>query len=44
MFRTGTQVVFHMQLSRKRDAVPIVRDYITDVQRAYEQLERDRSM
>eukprot|EP01035_Chromulina_nebulosa_P051065 gene51065-69486_t len=35
MFRTGSQLVFHMQLSRKRDAAPIVRDYITDVQRAY---------
>ena len=27
---TGSQLVFQMQLSRKRDAVPIVRDYITD--------------
>lgn len=35
MFRTGSQEVFHMQLAKKRDAVPIVRDYITDVQRAY---------
>ncbi|MCM2473377.1 class I SAM-dependent methyltransferase [Rhizobium sp. CG5] len=35
MFRTGSQLVFHMQLSRKRDAAPIVRDYITDQQRAY---------
>ena len=34
MFRTGSQLVFHMQLARKRDAVPIVRDYITDLQRA----------
>ncbi len=39
MFRTGSQEVFHMQLARKRDAAPIVRDYITDVQRRYEQLE-----
>lgn len=39
MFRTGSQEVFHMQLARKRDAAPIVRDYITDVQRKYEQLE-----
>ena len=30
MFRTGSQLVFHMQLARKRDAAPIVRDYITD--------------
>lgn len=34
MFRTGSQLVFHMQLSRKRDAAPIVRDYITDDQRS----------
>lgn len=39
MFRTGSQEVFHMQLARKRDAAPIVRDYITDVQRKYEQVE-----
>lgn len=39
MFRTGSQLVFHMQLARKRDAVPIVRDYITDTQRAYQKLE-----
>jgi hypothetical protein len=24
-----------MQLARKRDAAPIVRDYITDLQRSY---------
>jgi cyclopropane-fatty-acyl-phospholipid synthase len=35
MFRTGSQMVFHMQLSRQRDAAPIVRDYITDRQKAY---------
>jgi cyclopropane-fatty-acyl-phospholipid synthase len=34
MFRTGSQEVFHMQLSKKRDASPLTRDYITDVQRA----------
>lgn len=39
MFRTGSQLVFHMQLARTRDAAPIVRDYITDLQRAYEQQE-----
>ena len=42
MFRTGSQLVFHMQLSRKRDAVPITRDYITDVQRRYKALEAER--
>ena len=44
MFRTGSQEVFHMQLARKRDAAPIVRDYVTDVQRSYEQLERSPSL
>jgi cyclopropane-fatty-acyl-phospholipid synthase len=39
MFRTGSQLVFHMQLARKRDAVPIVRDYVTDLQRQYRQRE-----
>ncbi len=40
MFRTGSQLVFHMQLAKKRDAAPIVRDYITDVQREYIKQER----
>ncbi len=35
MFVTGSQLVFHMQLARKRDAAPINRDYVTDRQRAY---------
>ena len=35
MFRTGSQLVFQMQLSRQRDAAPITRDYITDLQREY---------
>jgi cyclopropane-fatty-acyl-phospholipid synthase len=39
MFRTGSQLVFQMQLARKRDAVPIVRDYVTDLQRQYRQSE-----
>jgi cyclopropane-fatty-acyl-phospholipid synthase len=29
-----------MQLTRKRDAVPVVRDYVTDVQRRYREKER----
>src|SRR5690606_2402896 len=44
MFRTGSQLVFHMQLAKKRDAVPIVRDYITDTQRAYIALEKERGI
>ena len=39
MFRTGAQEVFHMQLSRKRDAAPIVRDYIAAAQRRYRERE-----
>jgi len=35
MFRTGSQLVFHMQLAHQRDTVPIVRDYVTDLQRKY---------
>jgi cyclopropane-fatty-acyl-phospholipid synthase len=31
-----------MQLAKKRDAAPIVRDYVTDVQRAYSKLESER--
>ncbi len=40
MFRTGSQLVFHMQLSRKRDAVPIVRDYTVAMQNEYLQREQ----
>ena len=42
MFRTGSQLVLHMQLSRKRDAAPIVRDYMTDKQRDY--IEREKRL
>lgn len=42
MFRTGSQLVFHMQLARKRDAAPIVRDYVTDLQRVYRGLEWEK--
>ena len=41
MFRSGSQLVFHMQLAHKRDAVPIVRDYVTDLQRKYREIEAD---
>lgn len=41
MFRTGSQLVFHMQLSRNRDGAPIVRDYITDNQRTLEKREKE---
>ena len=39
MFRTGSQLVFQMQLARRRDAAPIVRDYITDTQRRYQAID-----
>ncbi len=39
MFLTGNQMVFHMQLAHQRDAAPIVRDYITDLQREYKKAE-----
>ena len=41
MFRTGSQLVFQMQLAKKRDGAPIVRDYMTDVQRHYTEIETD---
>ena len=44
MFRTGSQLVFHMQMSRKRDAAPIVRDYITEKQREYIERENERNL
>jgi cyclopropane-fatty-acyl-phospholipid synthase len=39
MFRTGAQEVFHMQLSKTRDASPIVRDYIVEEQKRLVALE-----
>jgi cyclopropane-fatty-acyl-phospholipid synthase len=39
MFRTGSQLVFHMQLSRNRDAAPLTRDYIGATQRLYRERE-----
>ena len=42
MFRTGSQLVFHMQLARRRDAAPVVRDYVTDTQRRYREFEAER--
>jgi cyclopropane-fatty-acyl-phospholipid synthase len=42
MFRTGAQEVFHMQLSHKRDASPIRRDYIVDALRQLKSREAER--
>ena len=44
MFRTGSQLVFHMQLSRTRDAVPLQRDYIVEKQRAYLRRRRNSNL
>ncbi len=42
MFRTGSQLVFHMQIAKQRDAAPVVRDYVVDRQRHYRQIEAER--
>ena len=42
MFRSGAQEVFHMQLSRKRDASPIRRDYMFEAQRELKRREAER--
>ena len=33
LFRNGPLMVFHIQLARSRDAVPLTRDYVTDFDR-----------
>jgi cyclopropane-fatty-acyl-phospholipid synthase len=40
MFRTAAQMVFHLQISKTRDAVPLQRDYIIEKQKEYEALEK----
>jgi cyclopropane-fatty-acyl-phospholipid synthase len=42
MFRHGAQEVFHMQLSRRRDASPIRRDYIFEAQGELKRREVER--
>ena len=42
IFRTGAGMVFQMQLSRTRDAAPLSRDYMFDIEREY--FEADRSV
>ncbi len=34
VFRHWNQSVFQMQIARRQDAVPLVRDYVTDRERA----------
>ncbi len=44
MFRTGAQEVFQMQLANRRDAAPIVRDYIFEAQERYARIEAERGI
>jgi cyclopropane-fatty-acyl-phospholipid synthase len=37
MFRTGAQMVFHLQLARTRDAAQLTRDYIFEAEQKYRQ-------
>ena len=39
MFRTGAQMVFHMQLARTRDAARLTRDYIFEAEQNFRQEE-----
>lgn len=43
-FRHWGQAVFQVQLARRQDAVPLTRDYITDVEREWAARERRREM
>ena len=42
MFRSGEQMVFHMQLAHKRDAVPITRDYTMEARDRFRSWEEER--
>lgn len=42
MFRTGSQMVFHMQLAHKCDAVPITRDYMSERRQQFKDWETER--
>jgi cyclopropane-fatty-acyl-phospholipid synthase len=44
MFRTGAQQVFHMQLAKRRDAAPIVRDYLVAEQERLARVEREAGL
>jgi cyclopropane-fatty-acyl-phospholipid synthase len=44
MFRTGSAMVFQMQLSRTRDAVPLSRDYMFENERDYVKAEQAGGM
>ena len=40
MFRTGAQMVFHMQFARNRDAAQLTRDYMFETENLYRDRER----
>jgi cyclopropane-fatty-acyl-phospholipid synthase len=42
MFRTGAQMVFHMQLARTRDAALLTRDYMFETENLYRQVDERR--
>ena len=42
MFLSGEQMVFHMQLAHKRDAVPITRDYMMETRNRFRAWEEER--
>ena len=41
-FRWGGHMVFQVQVAKSITAVPIVRDYVTDTQRRYFEVEHER--
>jgi len=44
VFQHGSGMVFHMQLTRQRDAVPLTRDYIGEQERCYWHQEIEQSV
>jgi len=42
MFRTGAQMVFHMQFARNREAAQLTRDYMFETENLYRDRERQR--
>ncbi len=41
-FLSGEQMVFHMQLAHKRDAVPITRDYMMETRNRFRAWEEEQ--
>jgi cyclopropane-fatty-acyl-phospholipid synthase len=42
-FKYWNQMVFQMQITRRQDAVPLVRDYVTDWERAHAEKKRSKA-